>query len=197
MPGSPSTPSGPSGWTLKPGHSVSFYVPSKWNGRIWPRTGCTGVSSSHAHCQTGDCTAKFSCGMQWGALPASLAEFNLDAGGLDFYDVSYVDGFNAPVTIQGCKKAGCPTDINKHCPSILQVKEKGKVIACKSACTALHKDKYCCTGTYSSRQKCVPTNYSKYFKKECPSAYSYAYDDATSTFACTAKSSNKYAITFC
>ncbi|KAI5318194.1 hypothetical protein L3X38_037902 [Prunus dulcis] len=55
-----------------------------------------------------------------GAIPpATLAEFNIPAGGgQDFYDVSLVDGFNLPmsVTPQGgtgdCNTATCPANVN-------------------------------------------------------------------------------------
>ena len=51
------------------------------------------------HCQTGDCGGRFQC-TGWGQIPATLAEFNLDAWDhLDFYDVSMVDGSNLPMYI--------------------------------------------------------------------------------------------------
>ena len=78
-------------------------------------------------------------------------------GGNDFYDISYVDGFNVPITIitsntpsssnsHQCGNAGCPTDINTICPSELQKKDaSGKVVACMSACGAFGTDQYCCS----------------------------------------------------
>jgi hypothetical protein len=146
----------------------------------------------------------------WGVPPASLAEFTLDgAGGSDFYDVSYVDGFNLPMIITTsntpsssdpyrCGNAGCPTDVNATCPSELQKKDAGgKVIACMSPCLAFHTDQYCCAGAYNTPQTCDPTkwpvNYAQIFKKACPSAYSYPYDDPTSTFTCQ---NCNYQITF-
>jgi hypothetical protein len=53
---------------------------------------------------------------------------------------------------------------------------------CKSACTASNKPKDCCTGKYSQPDACHPSLYSKYAKSVCPDAYSYAFDDLTSTF---------------
>ncbi|KAJ4883806.1 thaumatin-like protein 3 [Raphanus sativus] len=84
-----------------------------------------------------------------------------------------------------CKYAGCFSDLNVICPNELRVMDpqNNNVVACKSACQAFNKPEYCCTGAYS-----------KTFKKACHSAYSYAYDDATSTFAC---SQSNYLITFC
>lgn len=72
---------------------------------------------------------------------------------------------------------------------------RGRVIACKSACLAFNQPKYCCTGNYGTPDKCPPTKYSKIFKHQCPQAYSYAYDDKTSTFTCTGGAN--YLITFC
>ncbi|XP_037494548.1 thaumatin-like protein 1a [Jatropha curcas] len=40
-----------------------------------------------------------------------------------------------------------------------------------------------------------PTKYSLIFKQQCPQAYSYAYDDKTSTFTCNGGAN--YLITFC
>jgi hypothetical protein len=41
------------GWTMNPGTSVSFTLPSGWNGRIWGRRGCD--NSNPAQCTTGQC----------------------------------------------------------------------------------------------------------------------------------------------
>ncbi|KHN40889.1 Thaumatin-like protein [Glycine soja] len=59
---------------------------------------------------------------------------------------------------------------------------------------AFNKPEYCCTGYFNSPKKCQPTSYSKVFKASCPQAYSYAYDDATSTFTCQGAN---YLIRFC
>ncbi|KHN12734.1 Pathogenesis-related protein 5 [Glycine soja] len=53
---------------------------------------------------------------------------------------------------------------------------------------------YCCTGDHNTPQTCPPTHYSEIFKNACPTAYSYAYDDASSTCTC---SGSDYRITFC
>ena len=71
----------------------------------------------------------------------------------------------------------------------------GSVIACKSACLALNQPQYCCTGAFGTPATCPPTNYSMIFKNQCPQAYSYAYDDKTSTFTCPTGAD--YLITFC
>ncbi|KAI0019689.1 thaumatin family protein [Xylariomycetidae sp. FL0641] len=53
---------------------------------------------------------------------------------------------------------------------------------CKSACAATNKPKDCCTGHYNTPQSCSPSAYSDKAKAICPDAYSYAFDDQTSTF---------------
>lgn len=67
-------------------------------------------------------------------------------------------------------------------------------VACKSACEAFGDPQYCCSGAYGSPDTCKPSSYSQFFKSACPRAYSYAYDDGTSTFTCA---SADYTITFC
>lgn len=53
---------------------------------------------------------------------------------------------------------------------------------CLSACAKYNQDNYCCTGSYDSPSSCGPNYYSKAAKDMCPDAYSYAYDDQSSTF---------------
>lgn len=53
---------------------------------------------------------------------------------------------------------------------------------CYSACAKYNEAQYCCTGSYDSSSSCSPNYYSKAAKEVCPDAYSYAYDDQTSTF---------------
>lgn len=53
---------------------------------------------------------------------------------------------------------------------------------CYSACAKWHSPEYCCTGKYNSPGACSPSYYSTQAKRMCPDAYSYAYDDSTSTF---------------
>lgn len=66
---------------------------------------------------------------------------------------------------------------------------------CLSACSKYGKDKFCCTGKYGSSKKCGPNYYSRQAKKVCPDAYSYAFDDASSTF--TAPMGTGFEIVFC
>ncbi|KAL8874627.1 MAG: hypothetical protein Q9198_006864 [Flavoplaca austrocitrina] len=53
---------------------------------------------------------------------------------------------------------------------------------CYSACAKYGKASDCCTGSYNSPTVCKPSLYSDHAKKVCPDAYSFAFDDQTSTF---------------
>jgi hypothetical protein len=93
-----------------------------------------------------------------------------------------------------CMTTGCMVDLNAACPTELKVMSNGGGVACKSACEAFGDPQYCCSGTYASPDTCKPSSYSQFFKSACPRAYSYAYDDGTSTFTCD---STDYIISFC
>ncbi|KAF7139307.1 hypothetical protein RHSIM_Rhsim07G0235200 [Rhododendron simsii] len=191
---------GGGGFALAPGASTQFPAPTGWSGRFWARTDCNFDGLSNGACATGDCGGSLQCTGS-GVPPATLAEFTLNGwSGMDFYDVSLMDGYNVGIGIQtsggtgDCKYAGCIADLNAICPPELQVTNAGSVVACKSACEAFNTPQYCCTGNYSTPVTCPPTQYSELFKQACPDAYSYAYDDASSTFTCTGAN---YLITFC
>ncbi|CAN6238042.1 unnamed protein product [Urochloa humidicola] len=201
------------GFALAPGESRSMAVPSGWSGRLWGRTLCsTDAGTGRFSCVTGDCgSGKQDCAGGGATPPATLAEFTMDgSGGMDFYDVSLVDGYNLPVLVapQGaaaggnCAPTGCMVDLNGACPADLRVASAsggagaGAGVACKSACEAFGSAEYCCSGDHGNPSTCKPSAYSQFFKNACPRAYSYAYDDATSTFTC-AGGDTTYAITFC
>ncbi|XP_074294510.1 thaumatin-like protein 1 [Silene latifolia] len=187
------------GFELPQGGTRTFPAPTGWSGRFWGRTGCTFDSSGAGSCSTGDCgSGQVECNGAGAAPPATLAEFTLNgSGGQDFYDVSLVDGYNLPMIVEssggsgGCQTTGCLVDLNRRCPTELQSEGGG---ACRSACEAFGSPEYCCSGEYSSPATCKPSAYSQLFKNACPRAYSYAYDDASSTFTC---SGADYTITFC
>jgi hypothetical protein len=197
------------GWKLAPGQSVTFPVPSGWGGRVWGRTGCSFNSAGAGHCQTGDCGGVFQC-KGAGAPPATLAELTLDSfDGLDFYDVSLVDGSNLPMYINtthrvgadpvsptGCYQGACTKPI--VCPSAMQVKSGSQPVACTTACQAFGGDAYCCRGAWAGRENCNPAkwpvDYAKLVYKDAePYAYSYAFDDSA-TMAC--KGGCYYKVTF-
>ncbi|CAH8391080.1 unnamed protein product [Eruca vesicaria subsp. sativa] len=189
------------GFSMSRGTSVGATLPAGWSGRIWGRTGCNFDESDVGRCLTGGCGNKLICGGAAGAPPVTLAEFTTGQGGKkDFYHVSLVDGYNVKmvITTRGgsgdCQNIGCVADLNMRCPKKLRVMDRGNVVACKSACEAFGKPEFCCTGAYNKPETCPPTNYSRIFKRACPKAYSYAYDDASSTFTCANAS---YSIIFC
>ncbi|KAM0071040.1 putative Thaumatin family [Helianthus debilis subsp. tardiflorus] len=205
--GAGSTPLPTSGFQLNSGQSAQIPTTPKWSGRVWARTGCTFDPSGVGKCETADCGGKMECSGMGATPPASL--FEITFGGynnLDYYDVSFVDGYNLPLivvprsTSGGCNATGCASDINMGCPKELQVVGgdggggAGGIIACNSACGAFGIDQYCCSGQYANPNTCKPSYYSSIFKRACPRAYSYAFDDGTSTFTCNAY---EYVIIFC
>jgi hypothetical protein len=202
------------GFRLNEWEARSLDVPNEWAGRVWARTGC----DANGRCETGDCGGRIECGGNGGTPPVSLAEITFDGwGGIDYYDVSLVDGYNLPVamypisgTVGGgggpydCQRAGCNKDLNAICPGELQVRNgAGNVIACLSACMKFNTDEYCCRGAHDRPETCKssdwPVNYPAIFKQACPQAYSYAYDDTSSTFTCKSASSGSstYEVLFC
>uniref|UniRef100_A0A0A9F573 Thaumatin-like protein n=1 Tax=Arundo donax TaxID=35708 RepID=A0A0A9F573_ARUDO len=199
--GHPTPQSG--GFHLAPGDEAAFDVPHCWSGRVWPRRGCSFDAGGRGTCATGDCGGVLRCDGRAGATPATVVEMTLGTprSALHFYDVSLVDGFNAPVSMTpvgggaGCGVAGCQADLNVCCPSALEVRDReGRIAGCRSACKAMGGDRYCCTGEYGSPEKCKPSMFAHVFKAICPKAYSYAYDDASSLNRCKA---SRYLITFC
>jgi hypothetical protein len=192
------------GWVLPAGKSVTIIVPDHWNGRFWGRTGCV-FHDGYGRCETGDCGGRFQCA-GFGAIPATLAEYDMNAwDGLDFYDVSMVDGANLPMYINitkggtkdaispdGCAPAGCTK------PVPLQTNIGGTTVSCESACARFGTDQYCCRGAWAPRAACDPAkwpvDYAAVFKTAEPYAYSYVDDDATSVFTC--KGECDYRITF-
>ncbi|CAI9777898.1 unnamed protein product [Fraxinus pennsylvanica] len=191
------------GFALQKGEKRTIDAPSAWGGRLWGRTLCSEDSTGKFSCITGDCgSGKMEC-VGGATPPATLAEFTLDgSGGMDFYDVSLVDGYNVAMLVvplggsgANCTTTGCLVDLNGACPSELRVTSSdGENVACKSACEAFGQEQYCCSGAYGTPDTCTPSSYSQVFKSACPRAYSYAYDDKTSTFTC---SGADYIITFC
>ncbi|KAL9241181.1 hypothetical protein vseg_015322 [Gypsophila vaccaria] len=185
-------------FTLQPGQSSVFTAPPGWYGRVWARTGCSFDNTGNGTCQTGSCGSSLKCSGP-GQQPATIAEFTL--GQPDFYDVSLVGGFNLPMIVTprdgkgNCSIAGCDGDLRDDCPLELAVKDDGKTTACRSPCDKFDTDQYCCRGMYGSPMSCQATNYSMSFKKVCPAAYSYAFDDPTSVVTCASVSS--YVVTFC
>ncbi|MFD8812280.1 thaumatin family protein [Streptomyces sp. NPDC059627] len=194
----------PAGRRLAPGQSLSVTVANNWGGRIWGRSGCTNGTAA-GPCASGDCTSVCSGGNP----PTTLGEFTFDAfDGMDFYDVSMVDGSNLPMYINishttttdpvssaGCYKGTCTTEVN--CPKAMQALSGGQEIGCKPPCAAFGGDTYCCRGAWAGRDNCLPAkwpvDYTQVFKRAEPYAYSYAFDDGA-TMPC--KGACYYRVTF-
>jgi len=136
-----------------------------WQGTFWPRSssGCTLDESGNYNCdlELQNCRAyydgqpKLECGGHGIAL-ATKGEINFDEGEHDTYDVSAVDGFNIPMTIElvpgtydasgiqppqyACTKAGNDHDLIGEFPTSLSADKlemknaAGTPIAIRSAC---------------------------------------------------------------
>jgi hypothetical protein len=200
------------GFKLDAGQTRTIVFPNGfWSGRLWGRTNCTFDAGGIGHCETGDCGGKLGCGGVGGKTPATLAEITWSAGepNPDFYDLSLVDGYNLPMAMaplpgshgrnQGasydCLTPSCVTDLNATCPNELKVTGAGgQVVGCMSACEKFSTDEFCCRNAHNQPETCPPFSFSRTFKAACPTAYSYAYDDATSTFTCKGED---YAVWFC
>ncbi|TEB32602.1 thaumatin-like protein [Coprinellus micaceus] len=210
-------PNHPTGWTAPANSKVSFSVPDDWrSGRIWGRRNCGDFSkiAPTEQCLTGGCNGGLLCDKRTGTgvPPATVAEFTLGGTtGVDWYDVSLVDGYNLPVRISntaGCPVADCLVDLGPKCPGVLKgpFDRTGSPVGCKSACFAnldgnQGNSPNCCSGSYSTPDKCPPSGvqYYDYFKRSCPRSYVYAYDESSNTalFTCPSSKRADYTITFC
>jgi hypothetical protein len=97
-------------------------------------------------------------------------------------------------------------------PAKLLVYSGKKVVGIGSACYYADKvgdpkaDQYCCRGDYHLSTTCKPETWpadiqtAQFFKKYNPKAYSFAYNDASSTYQCKNKdkvTSTTYQVAFC
>jgi hypothetical protein len=200
------------GFRVDAGQSSTITLPGgKWTGRFWGRTGCRFDAAGVGECDTGGCGPRDKCGGAGGEPPATLVELTLSAGGADpdFYDLSLVDGYNLPMAVaplpgtftrrpgvaNDCGGPSCASDLAATCPAELRfTNAAARVVACLSACERFRTEEYCCSGSHATPATCPSFSYARIFKAACPAAYSYAYDDATSTFTCKGED---YAIWFC
>jgi len=207
------------GWELPSGAQNSVSVPFDFAaGRFWARTGCTGTPHQDFHCETGDCGPWVECSTdnvpRGGVPPVTLAEFTLNANNQDYFDISLVDGFNLPMTIHvvtpdnsqpnpdqyWCNSPECTFDINSVCPPELALQGSSGTVACASACLKFNTDEYCCRPPCCGLpDTCTADKWDvdyphQVFEAHCPQAYSYAYDDNTSTFFCR---NTNYDVIFC
>ncbi|KZV90874.1 thaumatin-like protein [Exidia glandulosa HHB12029] len=209
-------PGVPTGWEAGAFTARSFTIPNNWKaGRIWGRRNCNfnNTQPGYLQCATGGCNGGLQCDIHsgTGVTPATLAEFTLDDGGSDWYDVSLVDGYDLPMRItnnQGCPAPQCNVDLGPNCPAPLKgpFDSTGFPLGCKSACSANldgnpTNSANCCSGSHNTPQTCPKSGvqYYSYFKNACPNAYAYAYDEASDSALWTCPSSKlaDYTITFC
>jgi regulation of enolase protein 1 (concanavalin A-like superfamily) len=200
------------GLELPAGAMVTTSVTTPWvGGRFWGRRQCTFDANGKGSCQTGDCGNGLQC-THAGAGNTSLAEFTLtgSATGADNYDISLVDGFDFPISVQlsdpnpaHAINAACQVDLRSSCPAGQQMlNAAGQVVGCKSLCSQFGTANYCCAGPYASPQACNnvawDTNYrGAVLKQSCPSVYGYAFDDPSSDFNVVPPPTSGYTITFC
>jgi len=155
------------GWKLNQGDSMSLNLPTTLSAaRFWARTGCTYDSSNHLKCETGDCPLPSNyyspsndgtqCQGIGGIPPYTIIELTLGGGtGDDFYDLSLVDGYNLPVTVQvqGTQTKSLPPDSKYNCgypqckafdyskcPPELVLRGASGIVACLSICSAINNE---------------------------------------------------------
>jgi hypothetical protein len=177
---------------LEPGQSFVAGVDNGWSGRVWGRFGCTTGGNGMLTCVDDP-------------FPSTLAEAtltNMPGTGLDFYDISLVDGFDLPMAFYpvgfkpdpmhpySCGAPTCAKDLRPTCPQPLQDVVGSQTVACANdECKVLGDN-------MPSSPDCIyPNQYTEFFKTGCPQAYSYPSDDPTSTFTC--KGATDYQVTFC
>ncbi|KAK4515913.1 uncharacterized protein ATC70_010871 [Mucor velutinosus] len=176
------------------GSSKTYNFDGQWSGRFWARENCQANN----------------CQIAGAAFPASLAEFTFSGtGGKDYYDVSFVDGYNLPISIEPMQPVETPTPQQSgkyrcgapscstvpSCASELQLlSANGAFIGCKSACSQFGNPEYCCSGNNNTPDACPINSYAAAVKNACPDVYTYAYDDASSLYECIASG---YTVTWC
>ncbi|KAI4311704.1 hypothetical protein MLD38_036578 [Melastoma candidum] len=112
--------------------------------------------------------------------PNTLTEYSLNQfNDLYFIDIAVIEGFKVLMefasTSGSCNRViYCKGNISATCPAALHIPG-----GCKGPCPVFNTNEYC----YNTGP-CGPKNYSEFFKAQCPDAYSYPKDDATSVFAC-------------
>jgi len=158
------------GWKVEAGGSSQITVPSTLSAaRFWARTKCVYNSLGRLVCQTGDCPLPDSyygpnndgtqCMGIGGLPPYTIAEMTLggSSGGVDFYDLSLVDGYDIQMSMQpvggspspglpptspyNCGTPKCAKFDYSKCPPVLRLVDKssGNVIACLSICAAIYR----------------------------------------------------------
>jgi hypothetical protein len=196
------------GWSQAANTTVGpFTVATTFNGRVWARKNCN--TASPAQCDTGQCGGgpDYQCAGGTGQGTTSLAEFNLDATGIDYYDVSNVDSFDFGIGLEMSNGQGyeptCTADPLYQCPTALQKVGpiSGVVAYCTNPCSVL-KDSSCCNGL--SPQACrdsentwvaTAQGYTNDMHNNCGQVYTYPWDDWWGLH--TDPTGSNWTITFC
>ncbi|CAL8128814.1 unnamed protein product [Orchesella dallaii] len=194
--------------------SHTYQIPdSGWGGRFWPKMGCNAngqacdVGQSMPPCKPAGCDPPAETKVEFFFPP-------LGNGQDVWYDISLVDGYSIsaaiiPSKIQGtCTRTRCAMSL-ANCPTEREVGDLrvivgGKTVQCLSPCkkwnypppfglgrpeTQGNGQWYCCPTPPITPQQCrnnlvVNTEYVKLVHRDCPTAYSYSYDDEAGLHNC-------------
>jgi len=192
------------GGFLGSGASVTF---GQWasgtGGRIWSRHNCVANGSGPDICSSGQCGGSGIACAGSTAAGVSEAEINFNASGTDWYDVSYVDGYNDMASIapsNGAYAASCSS--KPGCPTVMGNGYGGGGDSCLSPCTAYNTDQYCCRNAFGTSASCnegawpAPgSTYVNGIHGACNGEYAYAYDDAIGLH--TTPTGSNYNVVFC
>ncbi|KAH0852592.1 hypothetical protein HID58_093891 [Brassica napus] len=149
------------GFSLNPTENI----PAAWSGRIGA------VLSAHKNQPPMRFPSAVECSGSGAAPPATLAEFTLNgAGGLDFYDVSLVDGYKHPYGDRAAS-GGDASGVAGNCTSpdalrsstALWRRRRGLEMewACKSACEAFWgRRSIAVAARFGTPDTCKPSEYS-------------------------------------
>ncbi|KAJ6589792.1 Osmotin thaumatin-like protein [Mycena sp. CBHHK59/15] len=165
-------PSQTTGWAAPSFTKVTFTVDEGWARRNCDFSKGTGPNT----CLDGGSLGGLVCDVNagTGVPPASLAEFNFKGPVSDFYDISFVDGYNLPLRIdntRGCPTPACAVDLGPNSQKG-PFDASGFPVGCSSACNI-----------DALNGRAVP----------------YAYDESSESalWTCPTPSHADYTITFC
>ncbi|KAJ7791841.1 thaumatin [Mycena olivaceomarginata] len=201
------------GWSQNAFATVTFSVPSDWNGRIWGRRDCDfSVNPGPNSCLDGGCNGGLVCDpIQERVFPPHPWQNSTSVPAALIFTtaISLVDGYNLPVRIDntaGCPIPKCAVDLGPNCPAALKgpFDSTGFPVGCKSACLvdALNgnaaNSPNRCSGSFDTPQTCPSSGVQFYSYFKLPhTAYAYAYDDLTSLFNCPSSANAGYTFIFC
>ncbi|EEF35514.1 Protein NP24 precursor, putative [Ricinus communis] len=194
---------------LRPGQAFNVTVPQHWTISVWGGNGCSYNSVGYGTCVTGGCDRQRCTGERIPSSPVTLVVLYLDSQ-RDVYGVDVSGGFNIPISVSPygkgsaeCKAASCPTDVNRICPGVLQMKSNYHVVACRSDdCLLRDRPERCCSNSStaitsnsdsSHSGTCMWTDYLMALRTACPTATLNGFD-WTNMFECHGPN---YLISFC